>query len=92
MLKIATKTKLSPEEAIKRAVEFFGPGGYGLEVKEQSFDCAYFEGGGERREPPWNWNPGNGIFKSRNSFARFTDSMLEASKIFLPRKRIIKER
>ena len=46
MLKIATKTKLSPEEAIKRAVEFFGPGGYGLEVKNQSPGCVYFEGGG----------------------------------------------
>lgn len=46
MLKIAAKTKLSPEEAIKRAVEFFGPNGYGLQVKEQSPDCAYFEGGG----------------------------------------------
>ncbi len=46
MLKIATTTKLSPEEAIKRAVEFFGPGGYGLEVKEESADCASFEGGG----------------------------------------------
>jgi hypothetical protein len=46
MLKIATKTKLSPEEAIKRAVEFFGPGGHGMEVKEQSTECAYFEGGG----------------------------------------------
>ena len=46
MLKIATKTKLSPEEAIKRAVEFFGPNGYGLEIKEQRADCAYFEGGG----------------------------------------------
>ena len=46
MLKIAIKTKLSPEEAIKRAVEFFGPGGYGLEVKEEGVNCAYFEGGG----------------------------------------------
>ena len=46
MLKIATKTKMSPEEAIKRAVEFFGPGGYELEVKEQKPDCASFEGGG----------------------------------------------
>lgn len=46
MLNLATKTKLSPEEVIKRAVEFFGPGGYGLEVKEQSADCAYFVGGG----------------------------------------------
>ncbi len=46
MLKIVTKTKLTPEEAVKRAVEFFGPGGYGLTVKEQNPDCAYFEGGG----------------------------------------------
>ena len=46
MLRIATKTKLSPEEAVKRAVEFFGPAGHGLEVKEQSTDCAYFEGSG----------------------------------------------
>ncbi len=45
MLRIATTTKLSPEEAIKRAVEFFGSG-YGLEVKEQAPNCAYFEGGG----------------------------------------------
>ena len=46
MLNIAIKTKLSPEETIKRAVEFFGPDGYGLEVQEQSTECAYFEGGG----------------------------------------------
>jgi len=46
MIKITAKTKLSPEETIKRAVAFFGPGGYGLEVKAQQDDCAYFEGGG----------------------------------------------
>ena len=46
MLKIATKTKLSPEEAIKRAVKFFGSGGYGLNVVEQSTDCASFKRGG----------------------------------------------
>jgi len=46
MLKIETTTKLSPEEAIKRAVEFFGPSSYGLEVKRQESNCAYFEGGG----------------------------------------------
>jgi len=46
MLKIGTKTKLSPEDAIKRAVEFFGPGGYGLKVTEQSDTGACFEGGG----------------------------------------------
>ena len=46
MLKISTKTKLSPEEAIKKAVEFLGPAGYGLEVREENSDCVYFEGGG----------------------------------------------
>ena len=46
MLKITTKTKLSSEEVIKRAVEFFGPDGHGMEVKGQQSNCAYFEGGG----------------------------------------------
>ena len=46
MLSIAAKTKLKPEEVIKRAVDFFGPKGYKLTVKEQSADCASFEGGG----------------------------------------------
>ncbi len=46
MIRMAAKTKLSPEEVVKRAVAFFGPGGYGLEVKEQSGDYARFEGGG----------------------------------------------
>ena len=46
MLRMATRTKLSPEEAIKRAVKFFGPDGHGLKVKEQSATRASFEGGG----------------------------------------------
>ena len=46
MINLSVKTKLSPEEAVKRAVEFFGPGGDGLEIKDQSETCAYFEGGG----------------------------------------------
>jgi len=46
MLNIETTTKLSPEEAIKRAVKFFGPQGYGLTVKEEAPCCAEFEGGG----------------------------------------------
>jgi hypothetical protein len=46
MLNIETTTKLSPEEAIKRAVKFFGPQGYGLEVKGEATCCAEFEGGG----------------------------------------------
>ncbi len=46
MLSMETKTKLKPEDVIKRAVEFFGPKGYKLAVKRESPDCAYFEGGG----------------------------------------------
>lgn len=46
MLNIETKTKLKPEDVIKRAVDFFGPKGLRLRVKQQSGDCAYFEGGG----------------------------------------------
>jgi hypothetical protein len=46
MIRMAAKTKLSPQEIVKRAVAFFGPGGYGLEVKEQTSDYACFEGGG----------------------------------------------
>ena len=46
MLKMEVKTKLSQEEAIKRAVDFFGPGGCGLEIKNQGLACVSFEGGG----------------------------------------------
>lgn len=46
MLRIAAKTKLSPEEVIKRALAFFGAGGYGLTVKEQTGDYVCLEGGG----------------------------------------------
>ncbi len=46
MLKIAKKTKSTPEDVIKKAVEFFGPSGYGLKVTEQAEACASFEGGG----------------------------------------------
>lgn len=46
MIRLELKTKLSPEEVIKRAVGYFGPGGYGLEVKENYKNHAYFEGGG----------------------------------------------
>jgi hypothetical protein len=46
MLNIETTTKLTPEEALKRAVKFFGPQGYGLKVKEQVPGCVEFQGGG----------------------------------------------
>jgi len=46
MLKLSTRTKSRPEEVVKKALDFFGPGGYGLKVTEQSDTCASFEGGG----------------------------------------------
>ena len=45
MLNIEGKTKLSPEEVIKKTVEFFSTG-YGLKVKQQTLACVSFEGGG----------------------------------------------
>jgi hypothetical protein len=46
MLSIEAKSKYKPEEVIERAVKFFGPDGYGLEVKGKEGCCAEFEGGG----------------------------------------------
>jgi hypothetical protein len=50
MLKIGTKTKLTPEEATRRAKEFFGANGYGLKLVEETPTSACFEGGGGRIE------------------------------------------
>ena len=46
MIKISKESKLKPKEVIKRAVAFFGPKGYGLELKEEDKCNAYLEGGG----------------------------------------------
>ena len=46
MLKLNASTKRKPEEVVKEALEFLGPGGYGFKVTQQSDTCAYFEGGG----------------------------------------------
>ncbi len=46
MLRIATKTKLSPEDVIGKAKDYFGPNGYQLNVTDKSDSCVYFEGGG----------------------------------------------
>jgi hypothetical protein len=46
MLSIETTSKLGPEEVIKRAKEFFGPGGYGLELREETPGYLEFQGGG----------------------------------------------
>ena len=40
------RTKQNPEKAIQEAISFFGEGGLGLEIIEQSACCVSFEGGG----------------------------------------------
>ena len=46
MLKLNVRTKRNPEEVVTKALEFFGPSGYGLRVTEQSNTYVSFEGGG----------------------------------------------
>ena len=46
MKKIATQTKLGPEEVIDRAAKFFGKGGEGLEETMRNSCCISFKGGG----------------------------------------------
>lgn len=46
MLHITKATALSPDEIIKRASDFFGNKGLGLEEKERNSCCITFEGGG----------------------------------------------
>ena len=46
MLNLNVRTKAKPEEVVKKALVFFGPGGYGLKVLEQSETYGYFEGSG----------------------------------------------
>ena len=46
MARYSAETKLSPEDAIEKAMSYFGEGGLGLEADEQGPCCVYFEGGG----------------------------------------------
>jgi hypothetical protein len=46
MLRISAETKLKPEEVLKKAMDFFGPGGDKMKVLEKSEGCVTFEGGG----------------------------------------------
>jgi hypothetical protein len=46
MLNMETKTGLSPEEVIKQLKKFFGKGGEGLNLTEETPQCLTFEGGG----------------------------------------------
>jgi hypothetical protein len=46
MARYGKESKLSPAKVTEKALQFFGPDGVGLEVKEQSENCALFEGSG----------------------------------------------
>lgn len=46
MIKLEAKTKLSKDKTVERVKQFFGKGGLGLEIKEETGDCLCFEGGG----------------------------------------------
>jgi hypothetical protein len=46
MLSVTKKSKLKPEEVLKKAVTFFGDGGFGLKVMEEDENHVYLEGGG----------------------------------------------
>ncbi len=46
MIRLEKHIRMKPEDAISKAVEFFGPKGYGLQVYESGPLCAKFEGGG----------------------------------------------
>jgi len=46
MLTLNVQTKIKPEEVVKKAVQFFGPGGYKLKVLQHDANSAEFEGGG----------------------------------------------
>lgn len=46
MINLEVKTKLSQDEVVKRLKKFFGKGGLGLDITEESSQCLNFEGGG----------------------------------------------
>jgi hypothetical protein len=45
MLRITAKTKWTPVKVIQKAIDFFGPKGYGLKIVEQTENSLKFEGG-----------------------------------------------
>ena len=46
MINLDVKTKLKQEDVIDRLKKFFGKGGLGLEIVEETPQCLTFEGGG----------------------------------------------
>ncbi len=45
-MRYGVNTNLSPPDAIKAAIDFFGPSGVGLKIEDQGDDCVTFTGSG----------------------------------------------
>lgn len=45
-MRYEVNTKLTPQEALERAVAYFGPGGQGLEITSKGDLSLVFQGGG----------------------------------------------
>jgi hypothetical protein len=48
MVNLEAKTKLSPEEVASKLKKFFGKGGWGLDLTEETAQCITFEEGKTR--------------------------------------------
>ena len=46
MLKMEKRTKKPAQEVVQKLKDFFGTGGLGLDLKEETPTCLTFEGGG----------------------------------------------
>jgi len=46
MIRMGKESRLVPAEVVEEAVQFFGPGGMGLEIVDRADCCARFEGAG----------------------------------------------
>ncbi len=46
MIRMERQSRLGPEEVLERVKKYFGKGGQGLELTEESASCLTFTGGG----------------------------------------------
>ena len=46
MLNLEVKTKSTPEKVVKKLKSYFGEGGQGLELRDDTSQCLNFEGAG----------------------------------------------
>ena len=46
MLHLEVKTKSTPEKVVKKLISYFGEGGQGLKLRDDTSQCLNFEGAG----------------------------------------------